>query len=171
MSIDTAAATDISEPSSATVAAVHSLLFREARLLDTHSYVEWLSLWTPGELLYWVPGAGDPSLDGVPSIVLDDRSDLEDRTERLAEGWAMAHYSSISLCRSITNIEVETVDADQLIVHSVLDLTEIRDERRYHWTGRVRHELRVTADGLAIAVKRVDLVDRHLATPVLAFLL
>ncbi|CAN0446908.1 unnamed protein product, partial [Phaeothamnion confervicola] len=38
------------------------LLEREARLLDSHAYEDWLGLFTP-ECIYWIPGTperGDP---------------------------------------------------------------------------------------------------------------
>lgn len=146
------------------------LLFTEARLLDAHAYEQWLALWADGEVVYWVLGAGAPDPDRTPSIIYDERPDLEARVERLASGWAMGHDAEVRLCRSVSNIEVGTT-VEGIHVESVVNVVELRRERRFSWVGRVAHDLVETPGGLRIARKHVDLVDRHLPTPVLAIVL
>src|SRR6266851_10256309 len=83
---------------SAVTAECQALLFREARLIDTGQFDEWLELFA-SDGLYWVPhvrGGGDPRHE--VSLAFDDRRRLEDRLARLRTGVAYAQIPPSRTC-------------------------------------------------------------------------
>ncbi|MBX6318288.1 aromatic-ring-hydroxylating dioxygenase subunit beta [Pigmentiphaga sp.] len=69
---------------------VESFLYREARLLDTQRFEEWLDLFTD-DALYWAP-AGRDDIDPTRhvSIIHDDKAAMGRRVKRLRSGFAFA---------------------------------------------------------------------------------
>lgn len=172
MSPQVAASGEPLERSIGNLERAQQVLYREARLLDRHAYNDWYALWEDGPITYWIPGAGDVHDDLALSIIRDDREELAARVERLTNGWAMAHDDEVHLCRTISNVELISVETEPrvLSVESVLRLTEVRRGIQHDWVGRVFHEL-VQADQLRIRSKRVELVNRQFPSTILAFLL
>jgi 3-phenylpropionate/cinnamic acid dioxygenase small subunit len=135
-------------------------LYREARLMDTHAYDEWLALWAD-EAHYWIPCNGD-DVDVMRhvSLVNEDRRGLEDRIHRLKSGAHYAQDPPSRLSRVVSNVELEPqASPGELIVHSTFNLTAHRRGRIDVVAGRVVHRL-VDHDGtVRIAAKKVVLVD------------
>ena len=86
---------------------VEQFLYREARLMDTHAYADWLALWAR-EAHYWIPcNADDVDVSRHVSLVNEDRAGLEDRIRRLQSG---AHYAQdpvSRLARVVSNVDLE----------------------------------------------------------------
>jgi 3-phenylpropionate/cinnamic acid dioxygenase small subunit len=143
-----------------TRAACQSFLEREARLLDTHRYEDWLALFT-GECLYWVPatpGGGDPRRE--VAVCLDDRRRLEDRVYRLRTGAAWSQLPVSRTVRMIANVEpFATGDAGILMVRSNFTIHEFRAGESRMLAGWCAHRLGRTGAGLEILVKQVNLID------------
>src|SRR5512145_436822 len=119
-----------------TDSAVASFLYHEAHLMDTNRYEEWLALWTP-DALYWVPCNNDdidPSRE--VSLIYDDYERLQQRVQRLMSGTVLAQDPAPRMRRLVSNIEVETVDADHLVVGSNFILAMARAGGQQLWAGR-----------------------------------
>lgn len=149
---------------------VEDFLYREARLMDTHAYDEWFSLWAD-DAHYWIPCNDD---DHDPrrhiSLVNEDHEGLIDRISRLKSGAAWAQDPKSRLARVVSNIELAPAvaasgpdsAADSMTecdVHSTFNVTASRRGRIEIIAGRVTHRLRATDDGLRIVSKKVLLVD------------
>lgn len=157
------------ELSEATRREIEAFIFREARLADEHDYEEWESLWTD-DGHYWVPAAGIDNPDGAMSIINDNRSRISTRIAQLVTGRRYAQSPPSRLARSISNIEIGHVDGE-FVVRAVFTLIEASRRGRHTWAGHVQYRLRHTAEGLRMASKCVDLVDRQFDVPTLAFLI
>ena len=135
-------------------------LFREARLMDSHAYDEWLALWARCAH-YWIPCNGDETdLKRHVSIVNEDRVGLEDRIRRLKSGAHYAQDPKSRLSRVVSNVELEPRgDAEGLIVHCTFNLSAHRRGRIDVVAGRVRHLLVLENGEPRMAKKKVILVD------------
>lgn len=139
---------------------VEDFLYAEARLLDDHLYSTWLELFTE-DAVYWVPSGphGDDPIRDV-SIVHDDRQRLAERVSRLESGYAYAQEPRSRTVRHVSNVRVLRTDGGTAEVESALIVAEWRRDTRSFHAARCTHVLRRNADGLQIARKKVDLVDR-----------
>ena len=145
-------------------------LYREARLMDEHRYQEWLSLWTD-DAVYWVPcrqEASDPNSE--VSIIYDDRAKLADRVVYLESGTVRDPDSRPSIRRVISNVEATPLGDEETEVASNFVLVEARERAEYVWCGRSFHRLRRQGNDLKMSFKKVLLVNRRQAMPVLQFL-
>ncbi len=132
-----------------------AFLFHEARLLDERRYAEWLALFLP-DAWYWVPSRPDQaSWKDTISIVYDDRRLMEMRIRRLEHPQAHAADPPARTTRLIGNIALEGEDT----VRSTFQLIEYRADRQLVYGGAMRHGLQRRNGGLAIAWKRIDLVN------------
>lgn len=151
--------------------AVEQFLFREARLMDTNQYDEWLKLWA-ADCTYWVPcndDGTDPSKK--VSLIFAHRKQLEDRVWRLNGLHAHTQRPQSRLTRVISNVELEDPGAEELTVHAAFSLFEVRKNEMIFWAGRTTHVLLRTDDGFAIRRKKVMLVNNDTAIPNLTFII
>jgi benzoate/toluate 1,2-dioxygenase beta subunit len=138
---------------------VEQLLYREALLLDTQRYEEWLALFTE-DATYWVPleqGQTDPLQSA--SIIHDDRTLLELRVRQARHPRAHARQPPARTVHQVGNIALAGEANGELEVRSTLLVVEFRNERQRLWAALVEHRLRRTSGGLRIARKRVELVN------------
>ena len=145
----------------------HSLLDREARLLDQLKYEEWLTLYA-SEFIYWVPstpGGGDPRRE--VAVTFDDRRRVEDRVFRFRTGYAWSQAPPSRTVRLIGNLEVfKTAQPSVVMVRSNFFISEFWGETRT-LTGWSGHRM-VERDGVwKIAAKQVNLIecDQSLRNP------
>lgn len=138
---------------------IEQFLYREALLLDSQRYEEWLALYTE-DATYWVPleqGQSDPF--ETSSIIHDDRTLLELRVRQARHPRAYARLPLARTVHQVGNIMVLSEENSQVRVASTLQVIEFRSERQRLWGALVEHRLRRVPDGLRIAHKRVDLVN------------
>jgi benzoate/toluate 1,2-dioxygenase beta subunit len=151
----------LERPAVATQAEVEQFLYREAELLDRGRYDDWLALFTP-DCLYWVPLEADQP-DGIEttSIIHDDFRLLEVRVKQYRHPRAHARTPYARTVHQVGNVTLGEQDAagSEVTVRSNLVMVEFRNERQRIWGALVEHRLRRTERGLAIARKRVDLVN------------
>jgi 3-phenylpropionate/cinnamic acid dioxygenase small subunit len=142
-----------------TRAEAEEFLYAEAALLDEGRLEEWLELFTD-DAHYWLPPRpGDVDPDRETSLVYDDRDRLRDRVWRLTEGPAHAQIPPSRTQRVIGNVREPVAEGDEYLVRSAFSLFEYRKGALRAFAGRCEHRLRPEADGLRIALKRVDLVN------------
>jgi ethylbenzene dioxygenase subunit beta len=148
---------------------VEQFVFREARLLDERRFEDWRDLFTD-DGVYWMPSQhGQTSADEVVSVFYDDRSVMASRIRRLRHPDAHIQAPVSHTAHSVTNIEIETPGApDALIVHAVFHMSEYRRGAPRWLTGRYRYDLRRTAAGLRIQMKKVMLINCESALPAMA---
>ena len=131
---------------------VEQLLYREARLLDSGRFHEWLELFTD-DVRYWVPiresVMGNPA--GIPSEsemaaphIDDDKASLTLRVKRLDTGMAWAELPPSRIRHFITNVEVEIdPSSDEITAFSnFLIYQGRRESSEYMFSGRREDSLR-----------------------------
>jgi 3-phenylpropionate/cinnamic acid dioxygenase small subunit len=159
------------QPPAASLESVEQFLFHEARLLDTHRFEEWLALYT-ADATYWVPleaHQADPF--NTSSIIHDDRTLLELRVKQITHPRAHARRPLARTVHQVGNVQILSGNADELQVASTLVLFEYRLELQRSWAALVEHRLRWVDGRLAIAAKRVNLINSEAELPGIAFLL
>ena len=158
-------------------------LYREARLLDTQRYEEWLELFTE-DATYWVPleqGQKDPY--ETSSIIHDDRTLLGLRVKQLRHPRAHARVPLARTVHQVSNVVVEKDSPEEVVVASGLSVIEFRSEKQRLYGALVQHRLRRVKEENAnrqdrnanvpfrIAHKRVDLVNSEAELDGIAILL
>ena len=154
-------------------------LYREAAILDQREYDRWLTLFTD-DGIYWLPmeDDGDPHLQS--SILYDD---TKMRAMRVHQILRKSHYAQMPKSRtvhSISNVIVEAINYDdETEVNCVLNVTEVREGNYQQlglgnqrtFAGHAKYRLRREADRLAIALKKVTLVNRDMPIENLSFII
>lgn len=155
---------------------IEQFLYREARFADENEYDLWEALWTD-DAIYWVPAS---DLDTNPlncvSIIFDNRNRIATRLKQVRTGKRYAQAPPSNLRRLISNIELlggrrgpdGVVDIE---VGCNILIFESRARGNELWGGRVTYRLRRTADGFALAYKKIVLVDHDKAVGTLGFLI
>lgn len=154
---------DLTQSASAiSLAEAQALVFLEAKLLDEGRFEDWLELYAD-DAVYWIPlerGQQDPL--NVPSIIYENRDLLGLRVGRLAHPRTYLMSPKPCTTHLVGNVMLERSEggpASEGDVSSVVFVHECREDQRRLFSGRCRHTLRRTPDGLRIVRKRVDLVD------------
>ena len=138
---------------------IENFLYREARLMDSHAYDEWLALWAD-DGLYWIP-SNDDDIDPERhvSIVYENKTRLDDRIARLKSGAAYAQDPKSRLSRVISNVEIEEGENSEVVVYCTFNLTALRRSKMDTFSGRVLYRLRPQDESFKIAYKKVLLVN------------
>ena len=150
---------------------VEQFLFREARFADEHRYSEWEALWTP-DALYWVP-ANDDDADRATqmSIIHDNRNRIATRIQQYRTGKRHSQNPRSRLRRVVSNVEILGVEDGDTVVGANFVLVESRERGTQVWAGRYTYRLRAVDGAIAMAGKKVELVDNDRPLPTLSFLI
>ncbi len=155
---------------------VEQFLYREARYADESDFDAWEALWTD-DALYWVPAGGaDVDPDRHMSIIYDNRARIATRLKQLRTGKRYAQAPPSHLRRMLSNIEFLGGRANpdggaDLEVAANFLVVESRARGTHLWGGRTTYRLRRRTEGLALAYKKVVLVDNDRPIPTLGFLI
>jgi benzoate/toluate 1,2-dioxygenase subunit beta len=138
---------------------IELFVLREARLLDSGEFEEWLALYAP-QGIYWMPsqpGQTDPL--NVASIVYEDHAILAIRVQRLLEARALVLTPMPRTTHLVSNIEVlESTDADYTVGAAFI-CVEHQGERQRMYSGRQTHHLSRHDGSFRIKLKRVNLIN------------
>ncbi|MEZ5727354.1 MAG: aromatic-ring-hydroxylating dioxygenase subunit beta [Burkholderiaceae bacterium] len=135
---------------------VEEFLYREAALLDAWQLDDWLALFTD-DARYEVPTnqlAADASSGENLFFIADDRFRLGQRVARLNKRSAHAEYPHSRTCHMVTNVLIESVEGDELVVGAAFAVHRFKDENADIYVGRYRYRMVVTDAGLRIRDKR-----------------
>jgi 3-phenylpropionate/cinnamic acid dioxygenase small subunit len=145
---------------------VVQFLNREAELLDTYRFTDWLALLSP-DISYRMPvrttqflpdGEGFHDFD----FIHDDFATLETRVKRLETEFAWAETPPSRTRHFVTNVIVET--GDDLLVRSSFLITRTRSDLDHQlFTGRRDDRLIDTGDGFLVG-DRTILIDQTAIT-------
>lgn len=151
-----------------TEAALCDFVAAEAALLDDGLFDDWLALFAE-DGRYWVPLLGARQADPLShnSIAYEDRLLLQLRIERLKNPRAHSQHPPSHCQHVLQRSMVESFDpvAGTATLRTPFIYIEARGEQQLMLSGRYRHQLAITADGLRIRQKRVDLLNAERALP------
>lgn len=152
-----------------TRAEAEDLLFREALLIDTQRFAEWLELFTP-DVEFWMPAwrdenatTDDPDRE-LSLIYYKGRRNLEDRVMRLTSGLSVASLPLPRVVHQVTNVLV--LDAATVSAAFTCHRFDVRMNRTECFFGRYEYRL-VRQDGAwLIARKKITLLNDTVPTVV-----
>ncbi len=154
-------------------AEIEQFLYKEARLLDTQKFEEWLDLFTE-DACYWVP-AGHADIDPTihVSIIHDDKTAMARRVKRLRSGHAYAQDPASRVHRIVSNVELGSTDEANggIEVNSMMLVVELARHRQTVHSARCEFSLARHPDGWRIRRKKVNLLRNNEALDSTPFLI
>ncbi|WP_040700052.1 aromatic-ring-hydroxylating dioxygenase subunit beta [Nocardia vinacea] len=150
---------------------LEQFIYREARFADEHDYDSWEALWID-DAVYWVPvdgGRYDP--ERHVSIMYDNRRRISTRLQQLRTGKRYAQSPPSNLRRTISNVELLSVEGDEITVGANFVLYESKPRGIHTWAGRYTYVLRRADGELRLVRKTVVLVNSAEAVPSMGFLI
>ena len=156
-----------------TRAEAEELLFREALLIDTQRYAEWLAMFTP-DIEFWMPAwrnetetTADPDRE-LSLIYYKGRRNLEDRVMRLTSGLSTASTPLPRVIHSISNVLVTAAEGETADISAVFTCHrfDVRMNRAECFFGRYEYHLRHEDGEWRIAAKKIILLNDVIPTVV-----
>jgi benzoate/toluate 1,2-dioxygenase subunit beta len=156
-----------------TRAEAEDLLYREALLIDTQRFAEWLELFTP-DVEFWMPAwrdetttTEDPERE-LSLIYYKGRRNLEDRVMRLTSGLSTASSPLPRVVHQVTNVMV--LDAGEASASVSAAFTchrfDVRMTRTDCFFGRYEYRLALNDGVWRIAGKKITLLNDTIPTVV-----
>lgn len=147
------------------------LLYREARLLDTGQFAEWLDMLAP-DIEFWMPAWRDEvSMTEDPDrelslVYYKGRRNLEDRVMRLTSGLSTASSPLPRVVHSLTNVMLDSCDHESAQVSSafVNYRYDVRQARADCFFGRYEHVFALIGGAWRIARKKIVLLNDTIPT-------
>lgn len=156
-----------------TSAQAEDLLYREALLIDTNRFAEWIDLFTP-DTEFWMPAWRDETTttqdpDSELSLIYyKGRRNLEDRVMRLTSGLSTASSPLPRVVHQVTNVLVITSDSESADVSAAFTCHryDVRMNRADCFFGRYEYRLVRVDDDWKIARKKIILLNDTIPTVV-----
>jgi 3-phenylpropionate/cinnamic acid dioxygenase small subunit len=127
-------------------------LAAEARALEERRFDDWLAMFDD-PCLHWVPTHPEDLPHQRVSVSFEDHRRLTDRVVWLKSAHLHAQSPPSRTVRQVSNVEAWAVDG-LVVVQSVLDLHEIRNDTRRSWVARVEHHLTDHGPGGSWLIRR-----------------
>jgi 3-phenylpropionate/cinnamic acid dioxygenase small subunit len=149
------------------------LLYREALLIDTQRFAEWLELFTP-DVEFWMPAwrdetttTQDPDRE-LSLIYYKGRRNLEDRVMRLTSGLSTASSPLPRVVHQVTNVMVLEADEVSATVSAAFSCHrfDVRMDRADCFFGRYEYRLARQGSTWLIARKTITLLNDTIPTVV-----
>jgi len=144
-----------------TLRAVEQFLYRQADLLDSKRWQEYIDLFTP-DGIYWMPAEpGQTTWEGVPAIFAEDRNLMTVRMKRVQHPDAWSQRPLWGTNHVVSNVIIERESSREVVARSRFHMMELRRDDVRHFAGTYRHHLvRATSgDGFRITLQRVDPIN------------
>jgi 3-phenylpropionate/cinnamic acid dioxygenase small subunit len=148
-----------------TLEAVQQFLYREARLLDSRKFGDWLDLYCM-DAVFWVPAVGmdgahttDPQLS-LNFIYIAGRAGLEARVFRVESGGSLASNPLPHTRHLVSNVMVESESSGEVTAFANTQVVAFCEPRGQQiLTGSYEYMLRKQDGALRIARKKVLLLE------------
>ncbi len=154
-----------------TYEAARDLLHREALLMDSGRYAEWLALFTP-DIEFWMPTwrdevtlSDDPDRE-LSLIYYRGRRNLEDRIMRLQSGLSVASSPAPRVVHLVSNILVTDAELGAVSAAFTCHRFDVRMDRADVFFGRYEYRLVPAEAGWSIARKKIILLNDTIPTVV-----
>lgn len=149
------------------------LLFREALLLDSGRFGEWLNLFSP-DVEFWMPAWRDettPTQDPdreLSLIYYKGKRNLEDRVMRLTSGLSTASSPLPRVVHQVTNVLLLSVEpgAAEVSAAFACHRFDVRMNRADCFFGRYEYRLVFETEQWRIARKKILLLNDTIPTVV-----
>ena len=143
---------------------VEQFLYRQAELLDTKKWQDWIDLFTP-DGVYWMPA--DPAhkhWDGMPAIFAEDKNLMHVRMGRVQHPDAWSQRPLWETNHVVSNVVIRKIAKNgDVEVTSRFHMMELRRDDVRHFAGQYTHQLKKAKGGYKIKLQRVDMVNAQAA--------
>ena len=140
--------------------AVEQFLYRQADLLDTKKWQEYIDLFA-ADGVYWVPA--DPAhttWDGMPAIFAEDKNLMNVRMKRVLHPDAWSQRPAWGTNHVVSNVSIDKVAKNgDVQARSRFHMMELRRDDVRHFAGSYTHHLKKTKNGYRIQLQRVDMTN------------
>jgi len=142
-----------------TLRAVEQFLYRQAELLDSKRWQEYIDLFAPGGI-YWMPAEpSQTTWEGVPAIFAEDRNLMVVRMKRVQHPDAWSQRPLWGTNHLVSNVTIERESAREVVARSRFHMMELRRDDVRHFAGSYVHHLVRTGETFRITLQRVDPVN------------
>jgi 3-phenylpropionate/cinnamic acid dioxygenase small subunit len=142
---------------------VEQFLYRQADLLDSKKWQDWIDLFTD-DGIYWMPP--EPSYqtwDGTPAIFAEDKNLMTVRMNRVLHPDAWSQRPLWGTNHVVSNVVIEKDSATEIVARSRFHMMELRRDDVRHFAGSYLHHLEKSKDGFKIKLQRVDMTNAQAA--------
>jgi len=143
---------------------VEQFLYRQAELLDTKRWQDWIGLFAK-DGVYWMPP--DPSYttwDGTPAIFAEDKNLMNVRMKRVLHPDAWSQRPLWGTNHVVSNVSIQKINKNESVeVRSRFHMMELRRDDVRHFAGSYLHKLVKVKDDYRIKLQRVDMTNAQAA--------
>ena len=153
--------------------ALAEFVYHEARLIDEKRFDEWYDLFAD-DGRYWMPlTRGQPEDAGYTSLFDEDKLLLKIRIERLGnpKSYSQAHPSWCQHVLQAPTVEKRDAQMGIVVLRTAFMYLEYQEDRQEVYAGIAWHHLKSGANGVRIALKKVELLNCEAALPSLQLFL
>lgn len=144
--------------------AVEQFLYRQAELLDSKQWKEWVDLFTEDGIYWMPPERSYTTWDGTPAIFAEDKNLMNVRMGRVLHPDAWSQRPLWGTNHVVSNVQILSEDAKGNIeARSRFHMMELRRDDVRHFAGSYLHKLKKTGDGYRIQLQRVDMTNAQAA--------
>ena len=135
------------------------LIWKEAALLDTKSYKEWLTLWDPAGK-YVIPIERDAAdYSKVLNYVYDDDNMRQLRVQRLTAGYAVSAVDAARTVRTLSRFTLAKASEHEVEVHSGQVVVAYKRDKNVLFAADLVHHIRLDGGQARISNKVVKLLN------------
>ena len=153
-------------------AAIESLIYQEARLLDEKAFEDWLALLTD-DVLYWAPLKRGQTEDEIHnSLFFEDRLVLRIRIERLNSPHVFSQQPPSYCQHVLQKPELVSSAGKTFETRTPFVYLETQLDQQIVLGGSLHHQIVAIDEGLyKIRRKRIELLNRDAALPSIQMLI
>jgi 3-phenylpropionate/cinnamic acid dioxygenase small subunit len=147
--------------------ALIDFVYHEARLIDEKRFDEWYELYAD-DGRYWMPlMRGQPPGAGHTSLFDEDKLLLKIRIERLRnpKSYSQAHASWCQHILQAPRVEARDAGAGTALLRTPFMYLAYQQDQQEAYAGVAWHHLRMSGGNIAIALKKIDLLNCEGALP------
>jgi len=144
--------------------AVEQFLYRQAELLDSKQWKEWVDLFSDDGIYWMPPERSYTTWDGTPAIFAEDKNLMNVRMGRVLHPDAWSQRPLWGTNHVVSNVVLKNVSGSgDVEVTSRFHMMELRRDDVRHFAGSYLHKLKKTGDGYRIQLQRVDMTNAQAA--------
>lgn len=144
--------------------AVEQFLFRQAELLDTKRWQDYIDLFTADGIYWMPPEPSHTTWDGMPAIFAEDKNLMTVRVNRVLHPDAWSQRPLWATNHVIGNVMIESEKPNgDVVARSRFHMLELRRDDVRHFAGSYVHHLEQSKNGYRIKLQRVDMTNAQAA--------
>ena len=139
-------------------------LYRQADLLDSKKWQDWIDLFAADGIYWMPPDASYKTWDGQPAIFAEDKNLMTVRMRRVLHPDAWSQKPLWGTNHVVSNVIVDKAAKNgDLVVRSRFHMMELRRDDVRHFAGQYTHHLKKAKGGYRIKLQRVDMTNAQAA--------